>query len=329
VVDVEVDLRQLRERLAPIEVDGLRPLRGGASSLTYSGSVAGGDARRVVVKVAPAGVPPVRNRDVLRQARLLQALAATAVPVPEVLWEDAGDPPDVPPLFVMSFVDGTSLEPLFDRDGDEDEVLVAERMRHAARTMAALHALDPEELGLAGEPRVGPADEIDRWCRLLETVEPAFAPGWGEVAAALRRSEPRARPDALLHGDLRLGNMLAVGPRIAALIDWEIWSVGDPRVDVGWFLANADPSTYRRATRYVGSLPTRADLAATYVDALGLDAPDLGWFQALACFKSAATWSAIAKHNRRRAAPDRDIEEIVPALPHLLERAEELLAGAC
>jgi aminoglycoside phosphotransferase (APT) family kinase protein len=123
--------------------------------------------------------------------------------------------------------------------------------------------------------------------------------------------------------------MLAAGPRIAAVIDWEIWSVGDPRVDVGWFLANADPSTYRRATRYVGALPAPADLAEIYVDALGVDAPDLEWFQALACFKSAATWSAIVKHNRRRASPDRGIEEMVPALPRLLERAEELLAGAC
>ena len=70
--------------------------------------------------------------------------------------------------------------------------------------------------------------------------------------------------------------------------------------------------------------PRRADLVEIYVDALGVDAPDLEWFQALACFKSAATWSAIVKHNRRRAAPDRAIEEIVPALPRLLVRAEEL-----
>jgi aminoglycoside phosphotransferase (APT) family kinase protein len=326
VVDVEVDLRLLRERLAPIEVDAIRPLPGGASSLTYAGSIAGDDAHRVVVKVAPAGVPPVRNRDVLRQARILRALSATEVPVPEVLWEDLGDPPEVPPLFVMSFVEGTSLEPLFDLDGDDDETLVAERMRDAARTMAALHALDPEVLGLGEEPRVRPADEVDRWCRLLETVESALAPGWEEVAAVLRTREPRARPDALVHGDLRLGNMLAVGSRIEAVIDWEIWSVSDPRVDVGWFLANADPSTYRRATRYVGSLPAPRELTEIYADELENDVPDLDWFLALACFKSTATWCAIVKHNRRRAAPVHAIEEMTPALPRLLERAERLLA---
>ena len=103
--------------------------------MTYVATIAGGG--RAVVKVAPAGIPPVLNRDVLRQARLLRALAGTPVPVPEVLWEDAGDPPEVPPLFVMSFVAGASLEPLFDFAGDEDRVSVAERMRNAGRRSLA------------------------------------------------------------------------------------------------------------------------------------------------------------------------------------------------
>ena len=49
-----------------------------------------------------------------------------------------------------------------------------------------------------------------------------------------------------MHGDFRLGNLLAVGPEVTAVIDWEIWTVGDPRVDTGWFLTNADPATYQR-----------------------------------------------------------------------------------
>ena len=60
----------------------------------------------MVVKVAPPGKPPTLNRDVLRQANVIRALGPSAVPVPEVLLEDAGDPPEVPPLFVMSFLDG-------------------------------------------------------------------------------------------------------------------------------------------------------------------------------------------------------------------------------
>src|SRR5436190_2787559 len=164
-----LDVAQLRDRLAPLDADELAPLSGGASSLTFSARVGGA---RVVVKVAPPGLAPVLNRDVLRQARLLRALHGSAVPVPEVIWEDAGDPPDVPPLFVMSFVAGDSLEPLFDLDGGVPEAIVAERMRNAATTLGALHAIDPRAIGLVAEPIVGVGAEIDRWCRALAPVDP-------------------------------------------------------------------------------------------------------------------------------------------------------------
>src|ERR1022692_601296 len=115
---IELPSSELQRRLKPLEVRDIRRLAGGASSLTYKGRTAGGG--RVVVKLAPAGIPPLLNRDVLRQARVLRALMPTGVPVPEVLWADPGDPPDVPPLFVMSFVDGSTLEPLYDLGGDDD-----------------------------------------------------------------------------------------------------------------------------------------------------------------------------------------------------------------
>jgi aminoglycoside phosphotransferase (APT) family kinase protein len=318
----QLELDALRARLAPLGADRVEPLSGGASSLTYSARV---DDRRVVVKVAPPGLPPVLNRDVLRQARVLRALHGSAVPVPNVLWEDPGDPPDVPPLFVMSFVDGSSLEPLFDvdGDGDEPEPVVATRMRTAASTLASLHALDPAAIGLADEPVVGPEAEVARWCRLLETVDPALVEGWPEVAAALRTREPQAAPPAVVHGDFRLGNLLAVGPAVTAVVDWEIWAVGDPRVDVGWFLANADPATYERSTRYRDTMPSPVELLDAYVAALGRDVADISWFRALACFKSAATWSLIVKHNRRRTDPDPEVESMAPVLSRLLALARD------
>jgi aminoglycoside phosphotransferase (APT) family kinase protein len=320
----QLDLDHLRHRLSAFGADDVAPLAGGASSLTYSARV---DRRRVVVKVAPPGLPPVLNRDVLRQARLVRALHGTAVPVPEVLWEDTGDPPDDPPLFVMSFVAGTSLEPLFDLDGDDPDVVVGERMRDAARTLGSLHALAPASLGLAGEPVIGPGAEVDRWCQLLETVDPGLAPRWSDVASLLRRHEPAPMPAAVVHGDFRLGNLLAVGASVTAVIDWEIWSVGDPRIDVGWFLVNADPATYQRATRYAAAVPSLGELLEVYAGALGRDVADMAWFQALACFKSTATWSLIVKHNQRRREPDPEVEAMAVVLPHLLARAEELVSG--
>jgi len=275
--------------------------------------------------VAPAGLAPVRNRDVLRQARAMKALHRVGVAVPEVLYEDSGAPPDVPPLFVMRRVPGSSLEPLFDLERDDEPGVVAERMRAAARVMAGLHAHAPGEVGLGDEPVSSLADEVGRWARLLDTVDPALAPGWRDVADALFASQPPPWPATLVHGDFRLGNLLAVGAEVTALIDWEIWSLADPRVDVGWFLINADPDTYRRSTCYAGALPSPDELAHVYADALDRALDDRAWFEALACFKSTATWSLIVKHNRRREDPDPVAEEIAPRLPALLARATAVL----
>jgi aminoglycoside phosphotransferase (APT) family kinase protein len=68
-----------------------------------------------------------------------------------------------------------------------------------------------------------------------------------------------------------------------------------------------------------------SELAALYREELGSEVPELDWFQALACFKSTATWSLIVKHNRRRQLPDPDLEAMAPTLPQLLSRAGELL----
>ena len=296
----------------------MRPLAGGASSLTFAGDLAG---RPVVVKVAPPGLAPVAHRDVLRQARIVRALRDTAVPVPDIVFDDAGDPPQVPPLFVMSFSAGSSVEPLFDTDHAGPPSEVADRLRYATGVLAALHRLSPTALGLADEPVVTPAAEIDKWCRTLETVDPTLAPDWQQVADALRAATPPPLAPAVVHGDFRLGNLLAVGHEITAVIDWEIWSVGDPRVDVGWFLINSDPDTYRRSTPYRGATPPVAELIDDYSAALARESPRLEWFQALACFKSTATWSLIVKHNRRRAKPDPALEAMAAQLPALLAKA--------
>ena len=314
----------LRERLSSRGVDAVTPLTGGASSLTYRGDYQG---RPVVVKVAPPEHPPVGHRDVLRQARMLTALATTDVPVPQVVWEDPGDPPDTPPLFVMSLIDGESTEPLFDTADGPPDPDVPQRYRHAAQAMARLHRIDVAALGFAGEPIVDPAAEIDRWTATLQTVDPALAPGWQAVRDTLHATRPDPWTPAVLHGDFRLGNLLATGTDITAVIDWEIWAIGDPRIDVGWFLINADPQTYRRPTPYVDIAPPVEELIDCYGEAFGAELPALRWFMALACFKSTATWSLIVKHNRRRTTPDDDLEGMAPVVPQLLSRAAALLAS--
>jgi aminoglycoside phosphotransferase (APT) family kinase protein len=317
---VEVNLDDLRRRLAGANVTDVTALAGGASSFTFRGVRAG---RAVVVKVAPPGVEPVAHRDVLRQARIIKALAGTQVPVPEVLWEDLGNPPQAPPLFVMSHVEGDCVEPLF--DGCPSTPDLVERYRNACRAMAALHSLSPIDLGLSGEPVIDPVAEVQRWCETMQTVNATLAPDWEGVRDALLSSAPTAMGPSVVHGDFRLGNLLAVGPHINAVIDWEIWSIGDPRIDAGWFLINCDPDTYQHVPASAGLAPPTAELAQIYQHGLGSGVTDLTWFTALACFKSAATWSLIVKHNRRRRSPRAELEAMAATLPRLLERARSML----
>ncbi|WP_110802497.1 phosphotransferase family protein [Mycolicibacterium iranicum] len=316
----------LSERLASAGITEVRPLAGGASGLTYRGVLG---TVPVVVKVAPAGVEPIAHRDVLRQARILKALQRSDVPVPDVLLEDSGAPPEVPPLFVMSLCAGDAVEPLFDVDAElPTHACIGARFLNAAVAMARLHRLSPATLGVHGEAVSGPADEIERWSRTLHTVDPGLVPDWQEVRAMLASAVPPPNGPAVVHGDFRLGNLLADGEHITAVIDWEIWSVGDPRIDVGWFLVNADPHTYQRVSACAGAVPPAGELIAAYCAELGTEPTDLRWFEALACFKSAATWSLIVKHNRRRPTPDPQWEAMVPTLPRLLQRAGELVRSA-
>jgi aminoglycoside phosphotransferase (APT) family kinase protein len=313
----ELSFDALRDRLSAVGVTDVRPLAGGASSLTFQGLMS---RDRVVVKVAPAGHEPVGHRDVLRQARMIEALGSTDVPVPVVRWQDAGAPPEVPPLFVMTMVDGESFEPLFDDVIGPSNAVVAQRYRNAASAMATLHRQVPRDLGVDDEPVVDPAAEVDRWCATLRTVDQQLVPAWSETADLLRAGLPAAMGPSVVHGDFRLGNLLAVGADITAVIDWEIWSVGDPRIDLGWFLVNSDADTYSRPSTFVDAAPPRSDLLSCYGDV-----SDVAWFMALACFKSAATWALILKHNRRRSTPQHELETMAPVLPGLLGRARALL----
>jgi aminoglycoside phosphotransferase (APT) family kinase protein len=155
-------------------------------------------------------------------------------------------------------------------------------------------------------------------------VDAALVPGWQAVRDALLHCAPTALEPSVVHGDFRLGNLLAAEARINAIIDWEIWSIGDPRIDAGWFLINCDPDTYQRVPASAIIAPSAAELVQIYQHEGGA-VRDMAWFTALACFKSAATWSLIVKHNRRRRSPRAELEAMVPTVPRLLARARSMV----
>ena len=220
------DIARRASRAAGAPVTDLRSLPGGLSSITLAARLGDRDDTRIVLKIAPPGLEPVRNRDVLRQARALTAVAAIGgVAVPEVLFTDG----DTPPFFGMAFVEGDSVEPVTSDDRLPPADHVHARAVAAAEMLARLHVVDPRDIGLADEPEADLLSEVERWELALDTVDEDLRPGHTACAAALKANVPAAVPAAVLHGDWRLGNMLCRGSRIEAVIDWEIWSVGDPR----------------------------------------------------------------------------------------------------
>ena len=163
----DFDLQAFGERLAPpirarfegATIRRLERLKGGVSSLTFAAELDGAArGEPIVIKLAPPGLEPVRNRDVLRQARVLKALAsAPGVRVPAVLFED----PAAPPLFAMDFVAGQSYEPRTDviEDPPRAETVTA-RAHAAARMLARLQDVDPATVAIGDEPALPLGQEL-------------------------------------------------------------------------------------------------------------------------------------------------------------------------
>src|SRR5262245_27301566 len=310
-------------------IDDVEPLTGGASSLTFTAHVTRGPAEheRIVLKVAPPGLEPVRNRDVARQARLMRALhGAPGVRVPTVSFEDDGDPPEVPPFHAMNIVPGECLEPILTAPPPELLPVVPDRAFAAAKMLSALHRVDPDAVGLGGERETTLEDEIKRWSRAFETVDEQMNARYLEAEALLFATMPDALPNAVCHGDYRLGNMLCEGGEVNALIDWEIWSLSDPRLDLAWFLFFTPEAKHPMAgNRGPTAMPAADDLYARYVETAGHEPADMEWFHCLIRYKEAAATSLLLKRALKAEGGQTPTTWSLDAIPALTTEAIERL----
>lgn len=306
----------------------LQVLPGGTSSLTYSATLvrpSSPDAA-VVVKVAPQGLAPQRNRDVLRQAQILRRMWSTSIPVPRVFVEDDGNPP----FFVMDRLPGDAYEPRTDVIARPPTAqLVRARAERAARLLADLHHIELASLSIS-EPAVPVADELGRWSALLSTVDESICPGHRKLHDRLVAAMPAAVPARIVHGDFRLGNILFEDDEVRALIDWEIWSVGDPRIDLAWLLMYSDPPLdfqERDAPNIAAGrgMPPYTELLDIYTRASGQPVTSIEWFLACCLYKCAAILSSFVKRNRRRERPDERWVTGAQRLPAILDRAHSFL----
>jgi aminoglycoside phosphotransferase (APT) family kinase protein len=216
------------------------------------------------------------------------------------------------------------VEPVLDEARDSARFAeVRSRALDAARMLAALHAIDRHAVGLGDEPVVTLADEIDRWTRAFTTVPPDLQGEYERCARALHATVPARVEPVVNHGDYRLGNTLCTGGKVTAIIDWEIWSSGDPRIDLSWFTFFTDEARHpAMPSPGPTGMPAAAELLATY----GRDLPDLGWFDALTRYKEAGATALLIKRGRKTGQLPGLVRQMTPALPALLREAEELLA---
>ncbi|MFD0689371.1 phosphotransferase family protein [Actinomadura fibrosa] len=290
--------RAFFERARPGAVAG--PLRaqlvpGGRSNLTYEVT----DGRSSwIVRRPPLGHVLATAHDMAREHRVMTALAGTGVPVPATyaLCED----PDVigAPFYVMEKVEGVpyrnaaELRPL----GAEQVARIAGRM---VDTLVDLHGVDPAGIGLAGfgRPEGFLARQVRRWKRQLDASYTRDLPEADELHALLEAGLPAESPPAIVHGDYRLDNLLVGdGGRIAAVLDWEMATLGDPLTDLALLLVYM-----RRRTPVPGEgdamrapgFPSAEEVAARYAERSGRDLSALGFYVALACFKLAVISEGI------------------------------------
>ena len=235
----------------------LERISGGQSNPTFFASF---DNRALVLRKKPAGdlLPSAHAID--REFRVMRALSATQVPVPNCLFYE--DDPAVigTPFYVMDRLQGRVF-PGYDLPG------VAPADRRAmyasmAETMAKLHAVDWHAVGLDGFGRPGNffARQITRWTRQYELSKAEPVPDIEHLIAWLPKNIPNGETTTICHGDFRLGNMMfhPTEPRVIAVLDWELSTIGDPLADLAF-----NAMAWRSRPEEYGGL-------------LGLDLPALG-----------------------------------------------------
>ncbi|ROS32089.1 phosphotransferase family protein [Amycolatopsis thermoflava] len=282
-----------------------RRIGDGHSNLTFL--VSDGQRRVVVRRPPPPPIPPGAH-DMLREAKLIGALAGTDVPVADVLAVgQAGEVIDVP-FYVMSYVEG----PVITERTPEALSTPADRRRigeSLVDTLAALHAVDWRARGLAdlGRPEGFNARHFRRMGRLIADADGKPPAEFAGIDAWLAAHVPPEAGATIVHNDYRLGNVI-VAPeppgRILAVLDWELATLGDPLFDVGYFLASWPVAGQPRTpTEDLGvavledGYPTREQLAERYAAATGRDLSTLDWYTALALWKLAVLY----EYGRRRA----------------------------
>jgi len=300
------------------------------------------DGREYVLRRGPEHLRPGSNKVISREFQVLRALRGTDVPHAELIasCDDASVLGDAV-FYLMEPVDGfnAGLE-LPDAAAGTPE-LRRELGFALIDSLVRLGRVDYQAVGLAdfGRPDGFLDRQVDRW--LGELASHQTLPGYpdvelpyvSEVAGWLRERVPTAWEPGLMHGDFHACNVMfrRDAPAVAAIVDWEMATIGDPLLDLGWLMATwhleEAPEEFAGLLTRAGGLPTADELADRY--ALGSDRSldHLPWYTVLACFKLAIILEGTFARARSGQAPAAIGDSLHTTAVALFHRAHSMLTA--
>jgi aminoglycoside phosphotransferase (APT) family kinase protein len=299
-------------------------IAGGHSNLTYR--VGDGGGHRWALRRPPLGKRLGSAHDMAREHKVVSALGATAVPVAPVVGLCEDDSVNGAPFYVMEFVEGPILRGLAEAEtfpAEDDRRAIGERV---ADTLVAIHAVDPDAVGLGdlGRKEDYVARQLRRWQGQWEKSKTRELPLIDSLHDRLSARIPKQGPATIVHGDYRLDNMiLTPAGEVAAVVDWELCTLGDPLADVGLLMAywpereQAEIALGQPANLAPG-FPTREELAARYAERSGRDLADLAFFVALGYWKLAIILEGV--YARYAAGAYGKADPGIEAFARLVER---------
>jgi aminoglycoside phosphotransferase (APT) family kinase protein len=332
------------ERWFEANVEGARPpfefelIAGGHSNLTYKLTDSGG--RTFVLRRPPLGAVLESAHDMSREHKIVSALGPTDVPVAPVFGLCSDVSVNDAPFYVMGFVEGIVLH----------GSTVAETLPGKARwrigldtidVLTRLHRLDPDAVGLGdlGRKEGYVARQLRRWSKQWANSKTRDVPEMEETHRLLEERMPEQIGASIVHGDYRLGNFLISDARIAAVLDWELCTLGDPLADVGYLLnswaapGENPPSGTDITPTAAGGFPSREELIERYRAATGRDLSGIAYYRAFSYWRSAAINEGVYARYLKgvMARSDVDLTRFDESSPRLartaLEQIETLRGG--
>jgi aminoglycoside phosphotransferase (APT) family kinase protein len=287
------------------------------------------------IRIPPPTAPASRDEGILREWRIIEALDGTDVPHTRAIGACTDKSVLGRTFYMMGFVDGWSpmnLDGRWPEPFNSDLEARKGLAYQLVEGIALLGNVDWQAKGLQdlGRPEGFHERQVDRWTAFLERIKGRELPGFDEAAAWLRIHRPIDYIPGLMHGDYQFANVMfrhGAPAKLAAIVDWEMGTVGDPKLDLGWVVQSWPGDTTAdedRAGGYVDmtGMPSRDDVLAHYAKVSGRQVDDIDYYCVLAKWKLAV----VLEQGFQRAGNDEKLQAFGDVVLDLMRGAGELAA---